>query len=170
MQLALEMQQAGWVPRVTKAGHVIMYAPDGETTMTLSRDSLRGRSGRNMKATFERWKKQAGRKPALHLVEDQEGHSRAERCNVCFREFPNGLGGHRKVHNGVQVRCDECGRDFRQHGGLARHKAAHRRDRQHRVKELAMEVMDAHHKLEQLTLAYNLEVEWLMDDLKNTKE
>lgn len=53
--LISEMQAAGWTGRITNSSHAVMYAPDGETVVTLARDSKRGRSGRNARATFRRW-------------------------------------------------------------------------------------------------------------------
>lgn len=53
--LVMEATDHGWVGRVTKRGHAVMRSPDGKWSMTLSRDSLRGRSGRNARSYFERW-------------------------------------------------------------------------------------------------------------------
>lgn len=53
--LLLDMQEKGWVGRRTSRGHVLMYAPDGEHTLTFSRESLRGRAGRNARGYFTRW-------------------------------------------------------------------------------------------------------------------
>ncbi|AWN07788.1 hypothetical protein HOT31_gp117 [Microbacterium phage Hendrix] len=57
LKLLCEMQDAGWRGRVSVRGHAILYAPDGVTTAAFARSSLRGRSGRNARATFERWKR-----------------------------------------------------------------------------------------------------------------
>jgi hypothetical protein len=57
--LVAEMLEHGWTGRLTSRGHALMYSPDGKTTMSLSRSSKRGRSGRNMAAEFERWKRRA---------------------------------------------------------------------------------------------------------------
>lgn len=65
-EIVLEMGEHGWVGRLSSKGHAIMRAPDGVTTHAVSRDSLRGRSGRNTRSTFERWKRE-------HL--DRGGHS-----------------------------------------------------------------------------------------------
>lgn len=56
--LVLWAGEYGWVGRISSKGHAIMHAPDGETSMSISRESLRGRSGRNQFAKFERWRKQ----------------------------------------------------------------------------------------------------------------
>ncbi len=63
--LIFEAQQHGWRGHVSTRGHVLLRAPDGVTTMSISRDSLRGRSGRNMRAEFDRWR----RKQRQELVE-----------------------------------------------------------------------------------------------------
>ncbi len=55
--LVNEMVDAGWSLRITKKGEAFLKAPDGSTTTTVSRSSLRGRSGANARAFFERWKK-----------------------------------------------------------------------------------------------------------------
>lgn len=51
------MAMAKWRGYISSSNHAIMHAPDGKTTISVSRDSLRGRSGRNAKADFERWLK-----------------------------------------------------------------------------------------------------------------
>lgn len=56
-RLVLEMQAHGWRGHMTSTGHAFMYAPDGETTTSVSRESLRGRAGRNARAAFERWQR-----------------------------------------------------------------------------------------------------------------
>lgn len=53
--LVLDAAAAGWRGFVSGRRHVILYAPDGRGTISVSRDSLRGRSGRNARAAFERW-------------------------------------------------------------------------------------------------------------------
>lgn len=55
--LVMEMQESGWRGYVTRRGHAFLYAPDGVTTAAVARDSLRGRSGRNARAAFDRWKR-----------------------------------------------------------------------------------------------------------------
>jgi hypothetical protein len=54
-KLILEMQIAGWTGYITNRGHAFMLAPDGTTTASVTRDSLRGRSGRNARAQLTRW-------------------------------------------------------------------------------------------------------------------
>jgi hypothetical protein len=49
------MQLAGWRGYRSNKGHAIMHAPDGVATLSISRDSLRGRSGANAKAGFRKW-------------------------------------------------------------------------------------------------------------------
>jgi hypothetical protein len=56
--LVLKMQAAGWRGHMTNTGHAFMYAPDGATTASVSRSSLRGRSGKNATAVFDRWIRQ----------------------------------------------------------------------------------------------------------------
>jgi hypothetical protein len=66
-RLVFAMQAAGWRGYMSNRGHAIMHAPDGVTTTSISRDSLRGRSGRNAKAKFTRWvREQAEREQAAH--------------------------------------------------------------------------------------------------------
>lgn len=54
-QLVLEYHLAGWRSHMTSQGHVFLKAPDGIETATVSRESLRGRSGRNAAAPLKRW-------------------------------------------------------------------------------------------------------------------
>lgn len=54
-QLIREAEALGWSGKVTRRAHVILRAPDGETQIVVSRDSLRGRSGRNQQAELRRW-------------------------------------------------------------------------------------------------------------------
>lgn len=56
--LVLRMQAAGWTGYMTKTGHAFLRAPDGVSTASVSRDSLRGRSGKNAQAVFTRWQRE----------------------------------------------------------------------------------------------------------------
>lgn len=56
-KLLAMMAMAKWRGYVSGSNHAIMHAPDGKTTVSVSRDSLRGRSGKNARAEFERWLK-----------------------------------------------------------------------------------------------------------------
>lgn len=58
IDLALEAQELGWVGKMSSRGHLIMRAPDDETTMSISRRWTNGRSGLNMRSNLERWKRQ----------------------------------------------------------------------------------------------------------------
>lgn len=53
-----EVAEHGWLGRRTKQGHIIARAPDGETTMCITRSELRGRSDKNVRAQFNRWLRQ----------------------------------------------------------------------------------------------------------------
>jgi hypothetical protein len=53
--LVQQYHEAGWTSRRSSKGHVIAYAPDGKTSASISRDSLRGRSGRNAAAPLKKW-------------------------------------------------------------------------------------------------------------------
>lgn len=53
--LVRQYHAAGWTSRRSTKGHVIAYAPDGVTSASISRDSLRGRSGRNAAAPLKKW-------------------------------------------------------------------------------------------------------------------
>lgn len=56
-ELILEMISTGWIGYVSNKGHAIMYAPDRRATISVSRSSKRGRSGRNAEAAYRRWEK-----------------------------------------------------------------------------------------------------------------
>lgn len=56
-KLVMEMQSYGWTGYMTNRGHAFMLAPDGSTTASVTRDSLRGRSGRNARAQLTRWQR-----------------------------------------------------------------------------------------------------------------
>ena len=53
--LVADYHIAGWRSHLTTQGHVFLKAPDGTETASVSRDSLRGRSGRNAAAPLKRW-------------------------------------------------------------------------------------------------------------------
>lgn len=55
--LVAEYHLAGWRSHMTSKGHVFLKAPDGTETASVSRDSLRGRSGRNATAPLKRWRR-----------------------------------------------------------------------------------------------------------------
>lgn len=53
--LILEAVAAGWIGYISNRNHAILYAPDRRGTISISRDSKRGRSGRNADAAYRRW-------------------------------------------------------------------------------------------------------------------
>lgn len=115
-KLVQEMQDEGWRGRLASNGHVVMYAPDGVTTWTFSRDSLRGRSGRNARAVFTRWQK---KQRAEVRGEDEEGVAleryictHTSKDGFCGKEFgtPRALGIHKASHDREKVECPKCGR------------------------------------------------------------
>lgn len=184
-ELMLEMQEAGWTARITKRGHAIMKAPDGVTTAALSRDSLRGRAGRNARAEFERWKRQSVDEMIVPegvtiekagiLTRGVFTETQSFECPElhCDRVFPTSgrLAQHSRTHRDMPgLSCLECGREYRNPGSLRRHRRIHRMDRQETITRLALEVMDAHKRLEDATLAYNLEVERLIEDFNEKHE
>ena len=59
--LVLRFQLAGWRGFFNRNGHVFLMAPDGKTTTSVSRSSLRGRSGRNAEAKLKAWNRQRRR-------------------------------------------------------------------------------------------------------------
>lgn len=62
-KLVREFQEAGWRGYLTERHHVMLLAPDGVTTASVSRDSLRGRSGRNARAKLTAWLREHSPKP-----------------------------------------------------------------------------------------------------------
>lgn len=54
-KLVEQYHAAGWTSRRSSRGHVIAYSPDGQASASISRDSLRGRSGRNAAAPLKKW-------------------------------------------------------------------------------------------------------------------
>lgn len=56
-QLIADYHLAGWRSHLTSGGHVFLKAPDGSETTSVSRESLRGRSGRNAAAPLKRWRR-----------------------------------------------------------------------------------------------------------------
>lgn len=78
------LQMMGWRGVMSARGHAIMRAPDGTTTCSVSRDSLRGRSGRNAAAVLKAWR----REHPLPLEQEV-----AERANANKRRTSSGVFG-----------------------------------------------------------------------------
>lgn len=62
--LVHDFHDAGWRSHMSNRRHAIMLAPDGKTTANISRNSLRGRSGRNARAALKNWQRKT--KPSTH--------------------------------------------------------------------------------------------------------
>lgn len=123
--LVMEMVEAGWTGRISQRGHAIMHAPDGEATHSISRDSLRGRSGRNARATFERWMKQRSRE--LHPAQGETVviEEAPQRDNI-IQMHPTGFETFdRREHEPFACTVEDCGRTFSTAQGLAAHSKAH---------------------------------------------
>lgn len=59
--LIAEMQSYGWRGRISSKGHALLYSPDGKASGSVTRASLRGRSGRNARRHLNRWLNSIGR-------------------------------------------------------------------------------------------------------------
>lgn len=70
-ELVNDYHLAGWRSHMTSQGHVFLKAPDGIETATVSRESLRGRSGRNAAAPLKRWRR--------HLEQERKEREEAAR-------------------------------------------------------------------------------------------
>jgi hypothetical protein len=54
-RLVMDFQAVGWRGYLNKNHHVFMLSPDGGSTASISRSSLRGRSGKNARAQLTGW-------------------------------------------------------------------------------------------------------------------
>lgn len=120
-----EVAEHGWLGRRTKQGHIVARAPDGETTICISRSELRGRSDKNVRADFNRWLKQQPEQPEQTEVStpaeeakepephpDHVPHPKQWECaeEGCGRSFATerGLKSHRRKHLLVYENCPLC--------------------------------------------------------------
>lgn len=133
--LVLEAMDYGWLGRISSKNHAILRAPDGQTTISVSRDSLRGRSGRNCRAQFDRWlKEHTDPAPTPKDVAEgpvdprweplKEAYEKIEAegtepvlCKVCGQEFPSAssLASHKRKHSMAarpRVECPLCGERY----------------------------------------------------------
>ncbi len=85
--LVLAFQLAGWRGHLTAKGHAFMRAPDGQTTASVSRDSLRGRSGRNSAAALKAWMREH---PLSIQDEIKQRHSKTR--STAFGKIPTTKG------------------------------------------------------------------------------
>lgn len=88
IDLAMEAQELGWTGKMSSKGHMIMRAPDGETTFSISRRWTNGRAGMNMRSNLERWKRQALTQPDFtafdQITEGLEREQFVERLKVAL--------------------------------------------------------------------------------------
>ena len=99
--LALEAMEMGWTGYMGTRGHLILRAPDGEATMSISQKTGNGRAGKNMRATFERWKRQQD--PHVdEAVREIEVTSQIDRGNAAFLDL---VRKNNPDHDGAVVLC-----------------------------------------------------------------
>lgn len=117
-QIVLEYMELGWTGYISTKGHAIVLSPDGESTEAVSRDSLRGRSGRNQRAALERWKRAAnGEEEEAVVLEDSTVlRFKCEACEEWFKS-ERSLASHQRKHEPTPV-CEICGK-------AAKYMAAH---------------------------------------------
>lgn len=107
IHLVMDYHLAGWRSQMTNQGHVFLKAPDGQETASVTRDSLRGRSGRNAAAPLKRWRrriaaeaeaaekaKRTAAGAAFGVVdkqrrEDDYGHDIPPRVRTAIQEHPD---------------------------------------------------------------------------------
>lgn len=88
--IVLEYMELGWLGKMSKKGHAILHAPDGENTTSVSRSSGRGGSGTRARADIERWKaNRPGRAFGIPLVPEKvifDDRDDYERFGVVMRD------------------------------------------------------------------------------------
>lgn len=126
--LVLETMEYGWLGRVSSKGHAILRAPDGQTTMSVARDSDRS-TGANARADFDRWLRTA--EPQTQETLSNETGS-AEPTSPPEQPSQAVLGPSLQGQQGSTDEkrvCSECGREFETYHGLNAHGAAHRTEK-----------------------------------------
>lgn len=130
--LVLEASEHGWIGRLSSKGHAIMRAPDGETTMSVSRDSLRGRSGRNARAYFDRWLRaqedpeqqvEPPTGPDTPQIEEKTGQGAPNSANAT-KDTPEPIKAVRSQNTASFV-CGVCDRRFNTRASLGSHRRKH---------------------------------------------
>ena len=121
--LVLEIVAAGWLGRMSGNNHVILYAPDGESTASIAPSTTRNRGGRNARAGFDRWLRAQMPSDASEKVElEQKLDDKVEklakgpvhfRCPTCKKTFKNAraLGIHKSIHARNRETCPKCGKE-----------------------------------------------------------
>lgn len=113
----------GWVVRRSKRGHMIMRAPDGKTTTSISNNlNSKRRELNNAWAPVRRYQKQAG------LNRTPEPEPEMFKCEDCDYTSDSKVkfNGHLTMnHNPVQVCEYGCGRSFHTKASYALHVKAH---------------------------------------------
>jgi hypothetical protein len=78
IDLIMDAQELGWTGRRSSKGHVILSAPDGTTTMSVSRRWSNGRSGPNMRSNLTRWVRNQEMVAAFAAVDEADESRRKE--------------------------------------------------------------------------------------------
>lgn len=89
-KLLAMMAMTKWRGYLSSASHAIMHAPDRKTTIVVSRDSLRGRSGNNAKAEYRRWLK-AQIPPLQKKVDEWDALEKSPFGNLLDAQAPAGM-------------------------------------------------------------------------------
>src|SRR5699024_3883928 len=121
--LVLEAMDYGWLGRISSKNHAILRAPDGQTTISVSRDSLRGRSGRNCRAQFDRWlKEHTDPTPTPKDLAEGPVDPRWEPLKKAYERIE---AKEEAVVEPEPVRCEICGQEYPTTVSLASHKRKH---------------------------------------------
>lgn len=130
--LVRELEGMGWFGRMSKPGHAIMRAPDGETTCSITPKLGSPRHLANNRAKIDRWKRaQAEQVVAVtdELPAGEPVNQSLAYCPDCGKPFVSE--GRVRIHQAHQhserVACPECGR-LTSAAQAAKHQASHHRE------------------------------------------
>ncbi|MBM4707948.1 hypothetical protein GS982_01220 [Rhodococcus hoagii] len=123
-KIAKRAFKQGWIGKRSNKSHLTLFAPDGQTTISVCRDNSAPRIQKNTLAPLEKWEK-ANKFLAPQAGEDGQYHCPVEGCDYA-NASRMGLVGHYTGNHSKPRVCKICKEEFGTPQGYTSHLAKHK--------------------------------------------
>ena len=116
-----DLLKQGWVAKNSSKNHIIMRAPDGQTTTAIQHDNSAPRVRNNVESPIKAWRE----KNAVHAVQNEAGEWRCKLCDELMKSRMS-LMGHLTTRHSQPRICPVCEKSLPTPSSFAQHLKSHK--------------------------------------------